>query len=62
MIKNYPREFKLTMAKAVKSGHSVKELAKTYGLQPTMLYRWTAEYAEYGESAFPGKGGLNCHI
>ncbi len=50
------------MAKAVKSGHSVKELAKTYGLQPTMLYRWTAEYAEYGESAFPGKGGLNCHI
>ena len=35
---------------------TVAEMSKELDIQYNSLYRWTSEYEEYGESAFPGHG------
>ena len=55
--KRYDRQFKVSAAKVVLSGEmTVKGLSKELGIKDSTLRRWTREYDEMGDGAFPGNG------
>lgn len=58
--KTYTREFKLEAVKMMtEGGRSAKDVEKSLGIGCGMLYRWKAQFAAEGESAFPGNGNVN---
>lgn len=55
--KRYDRQFKISAAKVVLSGEmTVRGLSEELGIKDSTLRRWTCEYDEMGEAAFPGNG------
>jgi len=56
---NYSPEFRRETAKyIIENGISISQGVKKFGVGPTALRRWRAEYREDPEQAFPGKGRL----
>jgi len=57
--KNFDRQFKIDTVKLVVNGdRSVKEVAASVGIAPTVLYRWIRKFNKDQGDAFPGKGRL----
>ena len=55
--KNYDRQFKLSASKLmIDEGMSVKELSEDLNVKDVTLRRWSKEYEELGDRAFPGNG------
>lgn len=55
--KRYDRQFKASAAKVVPSGEmTVKDLSEEPGIKDSTLRRWSCEYEEMGDDAFPGNG------
>ena len=53
----YSREFKLEALQLLESsGMSRNALENDLGISRGCLKRWREEFAEFGDSAFPGKG------
>jgi transposase-like protein len=56
----YPREQKLTICRQWAAGErTCAQLVREHGIAQSVLYRWRAEYAEYGEDAFSGQPGTS---
>ena len=55
--KCYDRQFKLSATKLVTDeGMPVKELSEELNVKDVTLRRWSKEYGELGDRAFPGNG------
>lgn len=55
--KRYDKQFKIAAARAVLGGEMrAVDLARELGIKDSTLRRWTQEYEEMGENAFPGNG------
>ena len=53
--RNYDRQFKMTAVRSVLDNNvTVCRVAKELSIHYNSLYRWIAEYEEYGERAFLG--------
>ncbi|HEU4683273.1 MAG TPA: transposase, partial [Nitrospira sp.] len=54
----YTKEFKLEAVRLWKSsGRPATAVARELGLRRNHLYKWLHEVENFGEAAFPGKGG-----
>lgn len=54
---HFTKEFKLEAIRLWKSsGRPAAAVARELGLRTNQLYKWLAEQATHGETAFPGKG------
>ena len=54
----YTKEFKLEAVRLWKSsGRPAAAVARELGLRRNHLYKWQHELDNFGEAAFPGKGG-----
>jgi transposase len=59
MAKHYTKDFKVQICKLVIDDNLKPTLvAKQFGLNHVMVYRWVDEYQTLGTSAFVGKGNL----
>jgi len=57
--KKYDREFILhALRLCTEDGRKPREVARTLGIHPHMLYRWKVEFERDPANAFPGKGYL----
>jgi transposase len=55
--RKYTREFKLDAVKLiVEEGRSVRDVARSLGVNETVLHTWKRGFLERGELAFPGNG------
>ena len=55
--RRYDRQFKIATAKVILEGEiTVLDLSKELGIKDTTLRRWSKEYDELGDDAFPGNG------
>ena len=55
--KRYDKQFKIAAARGVLGGEMrAVDLARELGIKDSMLRRWTQEYEEMGDNAFPGNG------
>ena len=55
--RRYDRQFKLSASKLViDEGMPVRELSEELSIKDTTLRRWSKEYEELGDRAFPGNG------
>ena len=58
--KTYAREFKLEAVKMMaEQGRSARDVEESLGIGRGMLYRWKAQFAAEGETAFPGNGNVS---
>ena len=58
-MKSYDKEFKISAVKMASEGSSsIAEVARSLGVNPTLLYSWKKKYADDGDKAFIGKGHL----
>jgi transposase-like protein len=56
----YAREFKLNVCRQWVAGdRSCAQLVREHGIAQSVLYRWRADYAQYGEDAFSGQPGTS---
>lgn len=56
----FAREFKLQVCRQWAAGErSAAQLIREHGIAHSVLYRWRAEYAQYGEDAFSGHPGTS---
>lgn len=54
----FEREFKLRICRQLARGEcGVTALQREHGIGQSVLYRWRAEYRQYGEEAFLGQPG-----
>lgn len=55
--KTYDRQFKIAAVKMIlEDDIPLKSVAEELDVHRNTIYRWLAEYEEYGEDAFPGHG------
>ena len=55
--RRYDRQFKLSASKLIiDEGMPVRELSEELNIKDTTLRRWSKEYEELGDHAFPGNG------
>ena len=55
--RKYTREFKLEALKLVlEEGRSVTDVARSLGIDRSLLQRWKSEFKDDGAVAFPGEG------
>ena len=60
--RKYTREFKLEAVKlVVEQGRTVSDVAKSLGIDRSLLQRWKLQLLEQGVLAFPGNGKVNPH-
>jgi transposase-like protein len=58
MPRVYDREFKLAVCRQWAAGErTCAQLVREHGIAQSILYRWRAAYAAYGEAAFQGQPG-----
>ena len=54
--RRYDREFKISIVAGLEGGKSVAQIAREYGVHPSLPSRWRDEFAENPEKAFSGNG------
>ena len=55
--KKYTKEFKLeAVSMVVKQGRSAAEVARSLGVNASLLHSWKRKFLEDGELSFPGNG------
>ena len=54
--RRYDREFKISVVAELEGGKSVAQIAREYGVHPSLPSRWRDEFAENPEKAFSGNG------
>lgn len=60
--KKFNKEFKVNAVKMVlKENYKTAHAARVLNIHPQTLYRWVAEYKEFGDDAFPGQGNNKYH-
>ena len=58
--RTFTREFKLDVCRQWAAGErGCAQLVREHGIAQSVLYRWRAEYAEFGETAFSGQPGTS---
>lgn len=57
--KTYPKEFKLMSVELSNTRNDLSGLAKELDIPPSLLYRWTREYAGKQSNSFPGNGKVS---
>ena len=56
--RRYDREFKISVVAELESGKPLAQIAREYGIHPSLLSRWRDELAENPERAFSGNGNI----
>jgi transposase len=56
--RRYDREFKISIVAELESGKPVAQIAREYGVHPSLPPRWRDELAENPERAFGGNGNM----
>ena len=57
--RRFTREFKIETVKLVAdSDNSVAQIAVDMGIHPNTLYKWTRQYSDKPQDAFPGTGHM----
>lgn len=57
--RRFTREFKIETVKLVTTGdNSVTQIAEDLGIHPNTLYKWTRQYSDKPQDAFPGTGHM----
>ncbi len=54
--RRYDRDFKISIVAELEGGKSPAQIAREYGLHPSLPIRWREELAENPERAFAGNG------
>ena len=54
--RRYDREFKISVVAELESGKPLAQIAREYGVHPSLPSRWRDELAENPERAFSGNG------
>ena len=55
--KKYTKEFKLEAVKrVVEQGRTAREVARSLGVNESLLHHWKRQFREAGELSFPGNG------
>ena len=54
--RRYDRDFKISIVTELAGGKSVAQIAREYGVHPSLPCRWREELAENLETAFSGNG------
>lgn len=54
--RRYDREFKISIVAELESGKPLAQIAREYGVHPSLPSRWRDELAENPETAFSGNG------
>jgi len=54
--RSYDREFKISVLTELEAGKSLAQVAREYGIHPSLPCRWKSELAENPETAFMGNG------
>ncbi|MFR9611555.1 MAG: transposase, partial [Rikenellaceae bacterium] len=55
-VKHYDKQFKERAVKLSYQRSSISQAARELGVSDSQLSKWRKDYAEYGESSFPGRG------
>jgi len=56
--RRYDREFKISIVAELESGKPLAQIAREYGIHPSLPSRWRDELAENPERAFSGNGNI----
>ncbi|GAB6264966.1 MAG: transposase [Methanothrix sp.] len=56
--RRYDREFKISVVAELESGKPLTQIAREYGIHPSLPCRWRDELAENPERAFSGNGNI----
>ena len=56
--RRYDREFKISVVAELESGKPLAQIAREYGVHPSLPSRWRDELAENPERAFSGNGNI----
>jgi len=54
--RRYNRDFKISVLAELESGKPLAQVAREYGIHPSLPWRWKAELSENPEKAFRGNG------
>ena len=54
--RRYDRDFKISVLAELEAGKPLAQIAREYGIHPSLPCRWKAELAENPEKAFMGNG------
>ena len=54
--RRFDREFKISVVAELESGEPLAQIARSYGIHPSLPSRWRAELAKNPEKAFRGNG------
>ena len=54
--RRYDQDFKISIVAELSGGKSVAQIAREYGVHPSLPCRWRDEFAENPEKAFSGNG------
>ncbi len=54
--RRYDRDFKISVLAELEAGKPLAQIAREYGIHPSLPCRWKAELAENPEKAFRGNG------
>jgi transposase len=54
--RRYDRDFKISIVAELESGKPLAQIAREYGVHPSLPSRWRDELAENPETAFSGNG------
>jgi len=54
--RRYDRKFKISVVAELESGKPLAQIAREYGIHPSLPCRWRDELAENPERAFSGNG------
>ena len=54
--RRYDRDFKVSVLAELEAGKPLAQIAREYGIHPSLPCRWKAELAENPEKAFKGNG------
>ena len=56
--RRYDREFKISVVAELESGKPLAQIAREYGIHPSLPCRWRDELAENPERAFSGNDNI----
>jgi len=56
--RRYDRDFKISVVAELESGKPLAQIAREYGIHPSLPSRWRDELAENPERAFSGNGNI----
>ena len=54
--RRYDRDFKISVLAELEAGKPLAQIAREYGIHPSLPCRWKAELTENPEKAFRGNG------